>query len=118
MYDSTERYGPRVSQEVALQSIPQSHSARAVPPVHVQLKVQRNGGNCDRREASGSVQEVRVRTGGFCAINGAIQQLKCSALRYIYRHVFGTNISLSTVLGNTFSLVSPNIKLKLHFGVF
>jgi len=48
--------------------IPKSYLARTVPQVydHVELEVKRSGGNCDLREAGGSRQEVRDRTGELC----------------------------------------------------
>ena len=77
--------------------IPKSHLARAVPLVHdhVESEVQRNGGNCDHREAGGSRQEVRDRTGELCETepegsDGAIGSgtFTCTLL--------APNISLST----------------------
>jgi hypothetical protein len=71
--------------------IVESHIARTMPLVHdhVQLGVQRNSGECDHREAGGSRQVVRDKTGNLCEINGARLQRQCSVLRYIYLHSVG-----------------------------
>ena len=54
--------------------------ARELSDVHdrVELRLRRNSGNCDTREAGGSRQEVRNKKGKLCAINGARLQLECS----------------------------------------
>jgi hypothetical protein len=45
--------------------IPKSHLARTVPQVHdrAELQVKRNGRKCEHREAGGSRQDGRDRTG-------------------------------------------------------
>jgi hypothetical protein len=69
----------------ARQSIPESHVARTVLQVRdrVHLGVQRNSGNCDHRELSGSRQEVGDRTRNLCEI---IRVRQCNGLRYSYLH--------------------------------
>jgi hypothetical protein len=54
-------------------SIPGLNIARTVSQVHghVQLGVHRDSGNCDKREAGGSRQEVSDRTGILCEMKGA-----------------------------------------------
>ena len=53
---------------------------------HVRLEVERDSGNCDHREAVGSREEVRDRTGELCEIKGVRLQRQCSGLRYMYLH--------------------------------
>jgi len=58
--------------------------ARELSDLHdrVELRLGRNSGNCDSREAGGRWEERRDRTGKLCEIKGARLQRQCSGLRY------------------------------------
>ena len=62
---------------------------------HVESEVKRNGGYCDHREAGGSRQEVRDRTGELCETEpeGSDGAVGCGTFTCT---LLAPNISLST----------------------
>ena len=77
--------------------VQKSHLARVVSLVHdhVESEVKRSGGNCDHREAGGSRQEVRDRTGELFETEpeGSDGAIGCGTFTCT---LLAPNISLST----------------------